>query len=86
MNSEDPNLDHPTIRPSNYFLSFSRLSPPKRVGLIVDAFLEMPEQNLILTYGKNDPLKREILEQIAGKPNIIALESPSDDELIALIQ
>ena len=75
-----------TIKPSTYFLSFSRLSLPKRVGLIVDAFLEMPEQNLILTYGKNDPLKREILQQIEGKSNILALESPSDDELIVLIQ
>ena len=81
---EEPS--HPPILPIHYFLSFSRLSPPKRVGLIVDAFLDMPEENLILTYGKNDPLKREILQKIAGNSNILALESPSDDELIVLIQ
>lgn len=48
----------------NYFLSFARLSPPKRVDIIVDTFLQMPEQNLILTYGKNDPMKDEILSKI----------------------
>ena len=49
--------------PENYYLSFSRLSPPKRVGLVVDAFLQMPDKNLVFTYGKNDPLKEEILEK-----------------------
>jgi glycosyltransferase involved in cell wall biosynthesis len=69
-----------------YFLSFARLSPPKRVDVIVDAFLDTPEQNLILTYGKNDPLKDAILEKIKNAPNILALESPNDAELIGLIQ
>lgn len=69
-----------------YFLSFSRLSPPKRVDLIVDAFIDMPEENLILTYGKNDPEKEKILTLIEGKSNIIALESPDDGALISLIQ
>ncbi len=46
----------------------------------------MPEKNLILTYGKNDPDKENILTRIAGKPNIIALESPDDPALIRLIQ
>lgn len=69
-----------------YFLSFARLSPPKRVDLIVDAFLQMPDQNLVFTYGKNDPMKSEILAKIAWKSNIKAIESPNDDELIRLIQ
>ena len=69
-----------------YFLSFCRLSPPKRVDLIVDAFIDMPEEHLILTYGKNDPEKERILARIAGKDNILALESPDDTELIRLIQ
>ncbi len=51
--------------PKNYFFSFARLSPPKRVDLIVDAFLQMPDQKLIFTYGKNDPMKDEILAKIA---------------------
>lgn len=78
-----PNMSVPT---GNYFLSFARLSPPKRVDMIVDAFLDMPEQNLILTYGKNDPMKDEILSKIKWKDNIKAIESPNDTDLIALIQ
>ena len=70
----------------NYFLSFARLSPPKRVDMIVSAFLDMPEEHLILTYGKNDPMKREILEKIQNAPHIHALESPDDDALIELIR
>lgn len=49
-------------------------------------FLSNPEQNLIFTYGKNDPLKRELLEKVAGKESIIALESPTDTELLSLIR
>ena len=67
------------------YLSFARLSPPKRVDMVVDAFLEMPEKNLIFTYGKNDPQKDMILEKIKNVKNITALESPNDDELIRLI-
>ncbi len=70
----------------SYYLSFSRLSPPKRVDLIIDAFIQMPDENLILTYGKNDPLKNKILKAIEGKSNIHAIESPTDTELIDLIR
>lgn len=69
-----------------YFLSWARLSPPKRVDVIVDAFLEMPEERLIFTYGKNDPMKDEILAKIRNNKNITAIESPDDDTLISLIQ
>ncbi len=51
--------------PKNYFLSFARLSPPKRVDLIIDAFLQMPDQYLILTYGRNDPMRDDILARIS---------------------
>ena len=54
--------------------------------MIVDAFIGMPDENLILTYGKNDPEKENILNRIAGKSNILALESPDDAALIDLIQ
>lgn len=70
----------------NYFFSFARLSPPKRVDLIVDAFLQMPDQHLILSYGKNDPMKDYILAKIRNRENIKAIESPSDADLISLIQ
>lgn len=52
------------LPPYSYFLSFARLSPPKRVDLIIDAFLQMPDQNLIFCYGQNDPMKDEILAKI----------------------
>ena len=54
-----------SILPSNYFFSWARLSPPKRIGTIIDAFLQLPEHNLIFSYGKNDPLKGEILTKVA---------------------
>lgn len=69
-----------------YFFSWARLSPPKRVSMIIAAFLENPQYNLVCTYGKNDPEKDTILKQIAWKKNIFALESPDDDTLLALIQ
>jgi glycosyltransferase involved in cell wall biosynthesis len=69
-----------------YFLSFARLSPPKRVEIIIDTFLQMPEKNLVFCYGKNDPLKDQILEKVKGKSHIIPLEAPEDDVLISLIQ
>lgn len=56
------------------------------MDIIVDAFLQMPEQNLILTYGKNDPMKDDILAKIQNSKNIKAIESPSDTDLISLIQ
>ncbi len=77
---------HPAIQPSNYFLSFARLSPPKRVDLIIEAFVQMPEKFLIFTYGKNDPMKDEIIAKIRNYKNITAIESPDDEKLISLIQ
>ena len=54
-----------SLQPKNYFLSFARLSSPKRVDLIVDTFLEMRDRQLVLTYGKNDPMRDDILAKIA---------------------
>ena len=72
--------------PENYYLSFSRLSPPKRVGLVVDAFLQMPDKNLVFTYGKNDPLKEEILEKCQHAKSIFPIPAPNDDDFIRLVQ
>ena len=69
-----------------YFFSFARLSPPKRVSYIIEAFLSMPEKHLIFTYGKNDPEKETILSRIAWKWNITAIESPDDATLRELIR
>lgn len=46
----------------------------------------MPHENLILTYGKNDPEKEKIFSMIQGHKNISAICSPSDAELRKLIQ
>ena len=69
-----------------YYLSFSRLSPPKRVDMVVDAFLQMPDKNLVFTYGKNDPMKDEILERCKNAKNIFPTPAPSDADFIALVQ
>lgn len=69
-----------------YFYSWARLSPPKRVDLIVDAFLQMPDKNLIFSYGKNDPMRDSILAKIENAPNIRAIEAPDDTLLLSLIR
>lgn len=74
------------IGEKTYFLSFARLSSIKRVDRIVSAFQKMPEEDLIVTYGKNDPEKAKIQIMIDGCPNIEMRESPSDLELRELIR
>lgn len=74
------------IQEKSYFLSFARLSSIKRVDRIVSAFQKMPEQRLIVTYGKNDPEKAKIQAMAQGYGNIEMRESPSDVELRSLIQ
>lgn len=54
--------------------------------MIIDAFLQMPDQNLIFSYGKNDPMKNKLLEKIQWQKNIFAIEAPSDDLLLSLIR
>lgn len=70
---------------SEYYLSFSRLSAPKRVDLVVDAFLEMPDKNLVFTYGQNDPEKDKIFAKIQNAKNIFAIPAPSDENFISLV-
>ena len=72
--------------PHEYYLSFSRLSPPKRVDMVVDAFLKMPDKNLVFTYGKNDPQKDEIIEKCKNAKNIFPIPAPSNAEFIRLVQ
>ena len=54
--------------------------------MIVDAFLDMPDKNLIFSYGKNDPMKELILAKIKDAKNIYAIEAPDDGELLSLIR
>jgi glycosyltransferase involved in cell wall biosynthesis len=69
-----------------YYLSFARLSSIKRVDRIVRAFQGMPEEKLVITYGKNDPEKANIQSLIEWYDNISMKESPSDEELRTLIR
>jgi glycosyltransferase involved in cell wall biosynthesis len=54
--------------------------------VIVDAFLLMPDKNLIFSYGKNDPMRDSILAKIENAPNIRAIEAPDDTLLLSLIR
>lgn len=45
-----------------YFLSFARLSDAKRVDRVVEAFIQIPNEKLIVIYGKNDPQREKIFE------------------------
>lgn len=75
-----------SVEKKNYFLSFARLSAIKRVDRIVSAFVQMPEENLVITYGKNDPDKKKIQSLVEGYANITMRQSPSDTELRELIR
>jgi glycosyltransferase involved in cell wall biosynthesis len=69
-----------------YFYSWARLSPPKRVDLIIEAFIQMPDKYLIFSYWANDPMRAELLEKIQWYTNIHAIEAPSDELLLSLIR
>jgi len=75
----------PTEQVKKHYLSWGRLSSIKRVDRIVEAFKEMPDKQLVFTYGVNDPEREIVLKLAAGYPNITPLLSPSNDELVALI-
>lgn len=69
-----------------YFYSWARLSPPKRVDLIIEAFIQMPDKRLIFSYWANDPMRAELLEKIQWYTNIHAIQAPSDELLLSLIR
>ena len=57
----------------SYFLSFARLADAKRVDKIVEAFQKIPNEKLIIIYGKNDPQKDKIFKLSEGYNNIECL-------------
>ena len=73
-------------REKTYFLSFARLSSIKRVDRIVQAFQGLPNEKLIITYGKNDPDRTKIMALSEKYSNIEMRLSPSDSELRELIR
>lgn len=55
------------------------------MDLVVRAFQDMPDKNLVFTYGANDPEKRRILAMCEGHTNIFPIPAPRDDEFISLV-
>jgi glycosyltransferase involved in cell wall biosynthesis len=64
-----------------YFLSFARLADAKRVDKIVEAFTHLPDENLIVIYGKNDP-QREKIFKIAKWYANVELITLDDNDLL----
>ncbi|WP_428820454.1 glycosyltransferase [Microbulbifer sp. MCCC 1A16149] len=63
----------------DYYLSTARLEPAKRVDLIIRAFMEMPDKNLIVASGGSQYEK--LVEMADGFDNIKFLGWTSDEEL-----
>ncbi len=68
-----------------YFLSFARLADAKRVDKIVEAFKQIPEEKLIVIYGKNDPQKEKIFSLAKDYDNIELITLEDNDLLYEYI-
>jgi len=71
------------ISQQDYYLSFGRLDPLKRVSRIVEAFLQMPDKKLVIASEGSDYLK--IREQIGNAKNIQLLGKVTEKTLLELI-
>lgn len=69
------------ISQKDYFLSFARLADAKRVDRIVEAFQKLPDQKLIIIYGKNDPQREKIFSMLSQSSNIECITLEDNDEL-----
>jgi len=66
-------------------LSFARLADAKRVDRVVEAFKEIPDQKLIVIYGKNDPQKEKIFSLAQWHKNIQLVTLENNDDLYEYI-
>jgi glycosyltransferase involved in cell wall biosynthesis len=71
------------IEQGDYYLSTARLSPLKRVEIIVRAFCAMPQRNLVVASSGEDMARLKAIA--AGAPNIRFLGWVSDKQLSELI-
>lgn len=71
-----------TPRKENYYLTMSRLVPYKRVDLIVKAFAEMPDKELVVI---GDGPEHDALARLAG-PNVTLLGYQPDDAVTYYMQ
>lgn len=71
------------IQSGSYYLSYARLEPNKRVDLIIEAFLNMPDRRLVVASGGSQD--RYLIDLAAGVPNIEFVGWQSEDDLARLI-
>ena len=62
----------------DYYLSFSRLSDAKRVDMVVQAFMQMPDKQLIVIYWENDPQKNKVFDIARWYKNITFVTLPEN--------
>jgi glycosyltransferase involved in cell wall biosynthesis len=67
----------------DYYLSFARLDPLKRVDIIVKAFIQMPDKRLIVA--STGPELEKLKKLADGKKNIIFAGPVDDDQLKDLV-
>lgn len=68
-----------------YYVSFARLTGPKRVDRIIHAFIHMPEKNLIILYGQHDTEKESLMEMAIGCNNIFFVNEPHDMRMAGIV-
>ena len=77
-----PGISLPEAAPAvagQYYLSFARLDPVKRVRAIVEAFVRMPDVRLVVASAGSQ--EQEIRQLAAQSPNIRVVGALSDDAL-----
>ncbi len=62
----------------DYYLSFARLSDAKRVDMIVQAFMQMPEKKLVVIYWENDPQRAKVFDIARWYKNITFITLPEN--------
>ena len=70
----------------SYFLSYARLTHAKRVDVIIQAFLRMPELKLKVVYGKNDPQLEEFRNLAKEAQNIEFITLSDNSELPDIVR
>ncbi len=66
-------------KPQDYFISWARLEPMKRIDVLIEAFKQRPNRKLVIA--SHGSLKEKLIEQAKGYPNISFVGLISDDEL-----
>lgn len=71
------------IESGDYFVSLARLQPQKRVDRIIEAFLDLPDQKLVVASGGSDETR--LKEMVGDAPNIRFAGWQTDAQLSQLI-